>query len=101
MCRICDCRYSVREKIAAHDFVEQMREYYGLPEKYSKDRSRKNERKSIINKIEHQLYRLQSDSSYTKELRGLLNAVEPISDIQNKFENIMISYYKEKLNLGG
>ena len=100
MCRICDCRYSVREKIAAHDFSEQMREYYGYPEKHLKDRSRKNVRKSIINRIEHQLYRIH-DSNYTQELRGLLNIVEPITEIQTKFENIMISYYKEKLNLGG
>lgn len=58
MCRCCKDITNIHERIANHDFMEQMREFYGLEEKHLKDRRHKNIKKSVIAKIEHQIARM-------------------------------------------
>ncbi len=103
MCRTCDGRFSVRERLANHDFLEQLKEYNGISPKYIKNRANKNLKKSLINKIEHRLQRLQVESElkYSPQLQSLLQDLHnnDMNAIQIQFEQIMISYYKDKLNV--
>jgi hypothetical protein len=101
MCRTCNGRFSVRERLANHDFIEQLKEFQGIPTKYKKNRANKNLKKSLVNKIEERLYRLQVEREfkYSPQLRSLLQDLSnnDMQAIQKQFEEIMISYYKEKL----
>lgn len=100
MCKVCNGHFAIRERTAAHDFMEQMREFYGLPISNFKVSRFKNEKKAIVNKIEHTLYRIQDDNSateYAMKLRDLLNASINIDNIKEQFSIIMTKYYLEKL----
>lgn len=97
MCQVCGDKFSVREKIAQHNFAEQMRDFYGVPDKHVKDKTRKNYRKSLINRIEYQIQKLK-DEQGVEQLQSLLQmSVFDLQSIEDRFESIMLDYYKEKL----
>ena len=97
MCQVCSDKSSVRERVAQHNFIEQMCDFYGVPEKHVKDRTRKNYRKSLINRIEYQIQKLKNEQN-VEQLQGLLQmSVFDLHSIEDRFESIMLDYYKEKL----
>jgi hypothetical protein len=98
VCKICADRFNIHERVANHNFWEQIEEFYGMEPKYIKKRTSKNYRKSILNQIEYQLYRLQltNDIEHYQKLRTLL-VIDDINELQQKFNDLMIDYYLGKL----
>ena len=98
MCTICSDRFNIHEKIAAHDYYEQICEFYGLVAKEPKKRKLK--KKSLLMKIEHQLMKLQIESNqkYLRELQELVTLEVDLTTMNEKFKNIMLNYYQGKLN---
>jgi len=96
MCRSCNGVTNVHDRIANHDFVEQMRDYYGLDSKPIKDR-KKTTKKSVLARIEHQLLQLQSRtqekgySAVHARLSELL-IVPYTEEIADAFDSIMDDY---------
>jgi hypothetical protein len=103
MCRTCNGRVRVQERISYHNFIEQIKEFQGFSPKYFKTSGKKNFKKSLINKIEHKLQKLQIEHElkYLTQLEDLLRNFNnnDIANIKIKFDSIMISYYKEKLEV--
>ena len=60
MCKICKTKFDIHEKIAAHDYYEQMRAFQGLsvkePKKYRLTK------RSLLSRIENELMRLQNSA---------------------------------------
>ena len=95
MCHICKDRFSVQEKIAAHDYVEQMREFYGLQVKEPK--KRRLTKKSLLARIEHELSRLQDESVRVKLQELVVQPLDDLAIVNEKFESVMRDYYREML----
>jgi len=99
MCKICNGITSINERIANHNFMEQMRDYYGLGEKPLKDNhnKRKDSRKSVIARIECQLQRLQerlNDAGYREVHQNLTSLLDRDFDdaFVNRYHEIMQDY---------
>ena len=97
MCRSCNGITNVHERMARHDFVEAMRDYYGLSQKPLKDRPNKSSKKSVLARIEHQLKQLQEKIEQAEyrnvhnRLAGLLES--PFGDhTADTFDSIMNDY---------
>jgi hypothetical protein len=74
-----------------------MREFYGLEEKYLKDRKRKNLKKSVLSKMEYQLEQMKKKAQYQhfeKRIAELLNAPFDKLSTPEKFYAIMNEYYE-------
>jgi len=96
MCSVCKNSFSVQEKIAAHDYDEQMRAFRGLTLKMPK--KPRLTKKSLLMKIENQLMRLQTESKHAAELLKLKSQeIDDLNLINQKFRDIMLNYYEEKL----
>ena len=98
MCKICKSRFDIHEKIAAHDYYEQLREFQGLtikePKKYRLTK------RSLLSRIENELMRLQIESNQQNldtELRQLLAQEIDLKLKNEQFQNLMIDYYQLKL----
>jgi len=97
MCRVCNDRFNIHEKIAAHDFIEQMREFYGLAVK--EPRKRRLTKKSLLSRIENELMRLQieSDKNHVEKLQNLMAQEIDLQLMNEQFNSIMQEYYQLKL----
>jgi len=87
MCRLCKNIVNVSERGASHDFMEQIREYYGIEPKNIKSKKSKNFKKSVLDKIEDRI----------KKIQNLLdkNNVNKYQDVLNKLINLKIEPYDE------
>jgi hypothetical protein len=96
MCSVCKNNFSVQEKIAAHDYDEQMRAFRGLTLKMPK--KPRLTKKSLLMKIENELMKLQAESKHAAELVKLkAQKIDDLDLINEQFRGIMLSYYEEKL----
>ena len=97
MCKICKNRFDIHEKIAAHDYYEQLRDFQGLtvkePKKYRLTK------RSLLSRIENELMRLQVESNekHLDELQQLLAQEIDLKLKNEQFQNIMLDYYQLKL----
>jgi hypothetical protein len=98
MCKICKTRFDIHEKIAAHDYYEQLCDFYGLtvkePKKYRLTK------RSLLSQIENELMRLQTESNQKQlaELQQLQGQESADLVLKNKqFQTIMQEYYETKL----
>ena len=96
MCQICKSRFNIHEKMAAHDYWEQLCEFQGLvvkePKKYRLTK------RSLLSRIENELLRLQTESNekHLDQLREL-NIQDDLVLKNKQFETIMQDYYEMKL----
>lgn len=97
MCHICKDKFSVHEKIAAHDFSEQMREFYGLSVKEPK--RHRLTKKSLLARIENELGKLQIENNqkHVARLENLILEDIDLETMDEKFKIIMEEYYQDKL----
>ena len=100
MCFVCKDRFNIHEKIAAHDYYEQLCEFNNLPIK--EPRKRRLTKKSLLMKIENILLKLQKESNqnHVHELQKLVNHESDLKVMNEKFIKIMQDYYQGKLNAG-
>lgn len=94
MCRYCKDITNIHERIANHDFMEQMREFYGLEEKRIKDRRNKNTKKSVIARIEHQIAQMlkAERGDFAERLMELRESSFDASVTPQAFDAIMDEY---------
>jgi hypothetical protein len=97
MCKTCKTKFNVQEKIAEHDFLEQMYEFYGLVLPIPK--KRKLTKKSLLVRIENGLMQLKKEQNnkYVFELEDLITKQLDIEIMNKSFQAIMSDYYKTKL----
>lgn len=96
MCRCCKDITNIHERIANHDFMEQMREFYGLEEKHLKGCRGKKSKKSVIARIEHQIAQMMKTehSAFVERLCKLLEAPFDGATTPTAFESIMEEFYE-------
>ena len=100
MCKICSERFNIHEKGAAHDFHEQMADYYGISvHGFKKKRLTK---KSLMSKIEHEIETLSKDEEENVFFIAHLQALQeqPIEDVKEyskNLEDILDCYYMFKM----
>jgi DNA polymerase elongation subunit (family B) len=98
MCRCCKGVSNIHERVANHDFLEQLTEFYGLTPKHLKNRKLKNTKKSIFARIEYQIAQLRDMAEahkeflvFEQELSELLALPYDEEQTPSKFESILHS----------
>jgi CII-binding regulator of phage lambda lysogenization HflD len=106
MCKVCGNISNIHQRAANHDFMEQIQEFYGMSPKHIKNRKIKNNKKSILNKIENRISKLREKleefDEYKSVEQQLLNLLsEPYNEniTEIKFENIMNQLYEFQMQI--
>jgi len=100
MCKICKTRFNIHEKIAAHDYWEQMQLFYGRAPTEPKKKPKIASKKSLLSRIESELMRLQKDAVSQESwanLKQLASKEIDCAGMQTEFQLIMLDYYQTKL----
>ena len=97
MCKICKDRFNVHEKIAAHDYYEQLQEFNNNAIKVP--RKRRITKKSLLSKIENELMKLQVESNekHLAQLQTLMIQEIDLKTMNEQFKSIMMNYYESRL----
>lgn len=100
MCRICKDRSDVQERAAAHDFHEQMSEFYGL--NVSLPKKTRVTKKSILAKIEYQLSMMGNNPCKNQEFINQLTIIvetklDNLKEAHSTFKDVMEDYYIQRI----
>lgn len=101
MCNVCKGLQNIHERGAAHDFHEQMAEFYGIS--INEPKKKRLTKKSIIDKVKYQLEVMaeneEKNALFITKLNEILSSeIKNVKESHKHFQSVMQDYYIDRIN---